>query len=125
MSWVSNKSEIVAQMSGYKEIPENKTVEEAPSSYNHKAFEIRLGQPDIEELTSSAIISSDLVRIRVLYNNKKASFDENKDSFNDLWESIKTLNKMAGLVTYLYERVADDQYKSVGELEFYYGYRSC
>lgn len=127
MSWVTNKAEIVSVMpSGYKEVPNGLTLEEAPKTYNHKVYEIRLGEPDITEISSNADITSDLVILRVKYRNDGMNtYDSNKDLFNAVYDAVKTLGKFLGLESYSYTRSEDDKYTSIGQLEFYYDYRSC
>ena len=100
MSVASNKALLVAKLSdlGYREIPENKIVEDASLAHNHKAYSLKwMGTQDFTYLTSSKMMWSNKFELAIKYKNINVSErDENAQFFMDLMEDITEVDGFMG-----------------------------
>ena len=100
MSVASNKALLVAKLTalGYREIPENKTVEDASLAHNNKSYSLKwMGTQDFTYLTSSKMMWSNKFELVVKYKNINVSErDENAQFFLDLIEDITEVSGFLG-----------------------------
>ncbi len=100
MSVASNKALLVAKLTalGYREIPENKTVEDASLAHNNKSYSLKwTGTQDFTYLTSSKMMWSNKFELVVKYKNINVSErDENAQFFLDLIEDITEVSGFLG-----------------------------
>lgn len=100
MSVASNKALLVAKLTalGYREIPENKTVEDASLAHNNKSYSLKwMGTQDFTYLTSSKMMWTNKFELVVKYKNMNVSErDENAQFFLDLLEDITEVSGFLG-----------------------------
>jgi len=100
VSVASNKALLVAKLTalGYREIPENKTVEDASLAHNNKSYSLKwMGTQDFTYLTSSKMMWSNKFELVVKYKNINVSErDENAQFFLDLIEDITEVSGFLG-----------------------------
>lgn len=126
MSWSDNSTALINALTalGYKRIPENLTGEEADKSQEDFTYTLELGSPDIEELTSSTTLNSDLVILTVYYFNRSTDeYDENYTNFVTVCSTIKDLSNYRSTERIDFERISPEQSK--GTVQFYFGDYIC
>ena len=100
MSVATNKALIVAKLSalGYREIPENKAVEDSSFSHNNKAYALKwIGTQDFTYLTSDKMMWTNRFQLEIKYKNINVSErDTNAQYFMDLMEDITTVSGFMG-----------------------------
>ena len=122
MSWATYSSTIYGALTGYRRIPENKKVDEAPISHNHKAYFIEWTAMNMQELhTNNNISYSHQVHIEVKYEN--LTTDE-YDTNVDLWITLlTTIAGKSGFMNFATEPTLSfiDNKHIKGVTEFYFG----
>ena len=90
MSWITNKAEIVASLSGYNEIGGNREpIDEVSTSELHKGYSLKWLGFGESELNSGGIAYSHRVELRIGYQTQPASTrDANALLFENLIGSI-------------------------------------
>lgn len=100
MSWTTYKNSIVTVLSshGYREIPENKTVENASLAFNDKAYQLQYrGVGDIFSMGSDKLQYDNLVHFEVRYKNiDSAERHANADAFQTLFDAISNISGFLG-----------------------------
>jgi len=121
MSWVTNKALIVAVMTGYDEIPENKVPETMPQD-KHKAYSLKwIGTDEFVEYTANAISYVNKVRLEVSYiNMQSANRAANADLFATLLTAISSATGFMGFVGGCTFEDKDNK-NTIGTVEFYFG----
>ena len=103
MSWATYKNTIDAVLTdnNYREVPENKMVENAASSHNHQSYSLKqIGTSDIIETTSNGFQYSHLVILEVRYKNINSSERHvNVDSYLSLFNAIAALSEYKGTIS--------------------------
>lgn len=131
MSWTTYKATIAAVIDskGYRLIPENKAVDNAPESFSHKGYSLKWsGMADIDEnFTGNAIAYTHIVDIEVQYIN---GYDSTRDINAELFQTlVKAIANMIGFKGFRgdakFEDKKDDPKKSVGTISFLFGVESC
>lgn len=100
MSVATNKALVVAKLSalGYREIPENKIVEDSSFAHNHKSYSLKwVGTQDFTYLSSNKMMWSNRFLLEIKYKNINVSErDENAQFFMDLMEDITAISGFMG-----------------------------
>jgi hypothetical protein len=100
MSWTTYKNSIVSVLSsyGYREIPENKTVENASLAFNDKTYQLQYrGVSDIVMMGSDKLHYNNLVHFEVRYKNiDSAERHANADAFQTLFDAISGIDGFLG-----------------------------
>jgi hypothetical protein len=103
MSWASYKStiETVLISNNYREIPENKSVEDAALSHNNIVYRLQqIGTSEIVETTSNGIQYNHRVMLDIKFKNINS--DErhvNVDSFLNVFNTIARLADYKGTIS--------------------------
>ena len=123
MSWATYKAEITGALTGYTELPQNSTPEEATKGQTHKYFSLKAFGSENFDYTSSVQIGSYLVELQIIYaglNNSDTT--SNFDLFDGVCDSVKTLSNFKGWTDNpSFEEI--DKKHSKGVCRFYYGIR--
>ena len=100
MSWTTYKALVEAKLTAYKEIPENKSVEEAALSHNDYSYSLQWeGLGDPQYYTSDKISYFNIARLEVRYKNMNGEERKlNADAFVDLIKEVTTVSGFAGFV---------------------------
>ena len=100
MSWTTYKNSIVSVLSsyGYREIPENKSVENTSLAFNDKAYQLQYrGVGDIVLMGSDKLQYDNLVHFEVRYKNiDSAERHANADAFQTLFDAISGISGFLG-----------------------------
>jgi hypothetical protein len=100
MSWTTYKTSITAVLGalGYREIPENKTVENTSLAFNDKAYQLQYrGVGDIVLMGSDKLQYDNLVHFEVRYKNMdSAERHANADAFQTLFDAISNISGFLG-----------------------------
>lgn len=126
MSWAASKTIITAALGSYREIPENKTNEDASQTHKHHSYSLKyLGTADTEQYLNHQIAFSHLVELRMNYENNLATErDTNADNFITLQKTIAALTGFKGFTD---ERTFEDfdNKHTIGTITFEIGLEAC
>lgn len=124
MSWTTYKTSIVSLLSsyGYREIPENKTVEETAKAFNDKSYRLQYkGVNEIVMMGSDKLQYDNLVSLEVRYKNMYSDQrHDNADDFQTLFTAISGLTGFLGFASNpLFEDI--DNKHTKGSFDFIIG----
>lgn len=126
MSWLTDKEAIKTALTGYTEIPENKSPEDSSMAHNHKSYSLQLiGLGTTRLTTSNGFTYTHKVRLKVKYLNiSPATRDDTAELFISLLESLTGLTRFHNFTTDPVLEDLDNKH-SQGLVEFYYGDGGC
>lgn len=132
MSWVTNKAIIVAVLTtaSYREVPRLQELEKSSSSYMNKCYTLKCVNVGLTNLSNISLHGTDLVELRIIYNNKSSSRaenaqrDTNTDTFADL--CFNTIQNLSGFAGFDKDASHEDfgEYQSIWNVRFWFGYRT-
>lgn len=103
MSWITYKNSIATLLGsyGYREIPENKTVEDTSLAFNDKSYRLQYkGVNEIVMMGSNKLQYDNLVSIEIRYKNiDSAERHANADAFQTLFDAISGLSGFLGFIS--------------------------
>ena len=122
MSWATYKALVEAELTSYREIPENKSPEETAMSHNHYSYSLNWeGLGDPQYFTNDKIAYYNIAKLEVKYKNMNSDERKtNSDAFIDLIKEITTVSGFAGFVGDATFSNIDNKH-SKGTLIFYIG----
>jgi len=124
VAWSTFETILDGAFTGYKKVPENKDMAQAPGTAYHKFYTLKyLGKGTIMGHTSNNYSYAHIARIEVSYLNDSGMSDE-RDINVDLWLTLQnTIEKKAGFAGYVSEpRFVDKDNKvTIGTMEIYFG----
>lgn len=123
MSFSTNKAEIVTTLTGYTDLGvefEFEDIEGVPNSKLHKVYQIVLNGSEGAFSSNNIVSTSMNVTLRVRYNNRADTYENNADAFDTICRNIAKLNGYAD-VGVNYEFELEDNYFSLGTFNFMFG----
>lgn len=122
MSWDSVKSSVKLFLKDYKEVPNNKTLEENAQTYKKNAYTLRyVGSGSSTMYSNGGMAMTNVAELRIMFeNNTVEERDDNADKFIKLQLSIAGLAIFKG---YNDERTFEDfdDKHTIGTLNFEIG----
>lgn len=122
MSWDSVKSSVKLFLKDYKEVPNNKTLEENAQTYKKNAYTLKyMGSSSTEKYANNTMAMQNLCELRIMFeNNTVEERDDNADKFIKLQLSIAGLGAH---VKFTDERTFEDfdDKHTIGTLNFEIG----
>lgn len=127
MSWVTNKASVVSVLTtnSYKELANNLTVGEQPSSYTHKGYSLKPVGKQIVNQTSAGQLYSDIAELKVSYIVKDTSdYGTQYDAWTTLLTAIKATHYGYAEAP-KFMRVDNNNKYAVGTVTLYIGAQGC
>ena len=121
MSYATIKAGFVTVLTdnGYKEMENLMEVEDAPASFNHLHYILKVEGFPVELLTDDQVIGSHLFRLEVMYqNNDTTQRDTNYALFLILAKAVSAVSNFLGFREDASFLDQDDGYHTVGTLVF-------
>jgi hypothetical protein len=129
MSYADNQTTLITLIENlsYRRLPNLLKVDESIKSHGEKGYALKpTGSDDYVNTTSDSYITTDLVRVEVVYKN--VNDDEraaNYDLFLALEDAIQESSLFKGWKTREFSELNNFNFYSRGVLVFYWGVRSC
>ena len=123
MNWSDAKDTVVGILKEqkYKEVPYNKSLENAPASLGHKVFSLRPIPSDKIPVTSGGSIYSLVGRLRIMYAVKDTkTFDTMYDEFRRVLKLLEGYNQLDITPQFEMENVNEATY-AIGQVDLLIG----
>jgi hypothetical protein len=122
MSWSNQRIAILALLTAYKEVPDNKTIEESAQTYKKNAFTLKYtGSGSSTQYVSNGIAFTNVCELKIIFENNLASERNiNADTFINLQKSIAALSGFKGFNDERSFEDFDDKH-TIGKMNFEIG----